>query len=136
MHSRMAQGRTRASVPAKAFAVPPRLGSYFLSLPRTYVRGYHIPPLRGWGWVVRAVSFPPGWVAADFVSAERVGRGARAVAAQTSCMGPSSGEERPPQDDKVGVGATRILLRSVDGVKQRSSYLRKLLSSLRDFGPF
>src|ERR1039458_8852767 len=25
----------------------PGLGSYFVGLPRTYVRGYHMPPLRG-----------------------------------------------------------------------------------------
>jgi hypothetical protein len=28
--------------------VPPGLGSYLSSLPRTYVRGYRMPPLRGW----------------------------------------------------------------------------------------
>ena len=38
--------------------VPPGLGSCYLGLPRTYVRGYCMPPQRGWGGVGRAAYFP------------------------------------------------------------------------------
>jgi len=49
-------------------AVPPGLDSLLLGLPRTYVRGYLMPPLRGWGWVGWAASFLSECVAVNFVS--------------------------------------------------------------------
>jgi hypothetical protein len=39
-------------------AVPSGLGSCFVGLPRTYIRGCTLPPLRGWGLMIRSVSFP------------------------------------------------------------------------------
>jgi hypothetical protein len=43
---------------------PGGLGSCFSSVPRTYVRGYHMPPLRGWGLVVRSASSYAGSIPA------------------------------------------------------------------------
>jgi hypothetical protein len=42
-----------------ARVVPSRagLGSIFCCLPRTYVRGYHMPPLRGWSGAVHFARF-------------------------------------------------------------------------------
>jgi hypothetical protein len=38
--------------------VPRGLGSYFLGLPRTYVRAIVCRPFRDWDWVGRSASFP------------------------------------------------------------------------------
>ena len=59
-------------------AVPPGLGSLLLGLPRTYVRGCNMSPLRGWGPVVRfrifipedLVDFVSRWDAAVFLEPE------------------------------------------------------------------
>jgi hypothetical protein len=33
------------------------LGSFFCCLPRTYVRGYHMPPLQGWSGAAHFARF-------------------------------------------------------------------------------
>jgi hypothetical protein len=53
-----ASKRLRLKARMGASAVPAGLGSYFVSLPRTYVRGCTMPPLRGWGAVIPIVSSP------------------------------------------------------------------------------
>src|ERR1700683_1669591 len=58
-------------------------------------------PFRDWGWVVWAASSPHATSLRTFVPL-RNPQGSHA-----EYMGPSSGEERPPQDDKVLYGSGR-----------------------------
>jgi hypothetical protein len=74
----------------------------FIGLTPDFVRGYRMPPLRGWSRVGRSASSL--WQRrASFISAQSLG------AAQANCIGPfdrlragsSSGKGRPPQDDRL-----------------------------------
>jgi hypothetical protein len=58
-------------------------------------------PFRDWGWVVWAASSPHATSLRTFVPVRNP------QVAQAEYMGPSSGEERPPQDDKVLYGSGR-----------------------------